>query len=61
MIPSSCYGRPLEVWLLYNIIPILFGRRLYMVKVNEPVPISAGWTFCRVSTSNLSDSEVIHG
>lgn len=42
MIPSSCYGRALEIWLLYSKIPIFIRERLYIFSFNEteviPVP-----------------------
>lgn len=37
MIPSRCYGRPLEHWLLYYKLPIFFGTKLFIIQVNEPV------------------------
>lgn len=42
MVPSIVYGRPINHWLCYARLPIIFGARLYILKLDEvkvrPVP-----------------------
>lgn len=35
MILRNCFGRPLNIWLLYKKLPILIGHRLYILDFNE--------------------------